>query len=266
MNRPRATGAHRVDPWLRRQWERKLAARAWSGAAERRGNGENKKARGTSTRGRSAKATGPTCGACAARRTRGVPRSSPAAPARGRSGARCTGARSEERRGGTDKRKSQQAARSPRTADSARERAPRGLHARRASRVTRGACLACRHVYARWRTAEEGARSARGAGSEQRNDDEEAKRHHDTRRESPCSSAAARTASLRNARVARRRARVASRDAHGRGPLCVNAAKKERRDNVRPEDSKTYRTPPRSSQLRPSPHPPCASAEAATCR
>ena len=62
--------------------------------------------------------------------------------------------------------------------------------------------------------------------------------HHHTRREPPCSRAAARTASLRNARVARRRARVASRDAHGRGPLCV---KRRRKRDVTTTDRKTRR-------------------------
>ena len=174
-------------------------------------------------------------------------------------------------RSGARKRKSQQAARPPRTADSARERAPRGLHTRRAPRVTAGRVS---HV-ATYTPA--GARRKRGLAVrvERRANNETTMRRrkappHPPR--VPCSSAAARTASLRNARVARRRARVAScDDAHdGRGgPLCAEreATKKERHDNDRPKDSKAYRTPPRSSsQLRPSPHPPCASAEAAACR
>ena len=94
--------------------------------------------------------------------------------------------------------------------------------------------------------------------------------HHSERR--ACASHHGRTQQRRHRRLTST-ARVKSRS-NGQGqsrcararPALREAAKKERPDNDRPEDSKTYRTLPRSLQLRPSPHPPCASAEAATCR
>ena len=94
--------------------------------------------------------------------------------------------------------------------------------------------------------------------------------HHSERR--ACASHHGRTQQRRHRRLTST-ARVKSRS-NGQGqsrcararPALREAAKKERPDNDRPEDSKAHRTLPRSLQLRPSPHPPCASAEAATCR
>ena len=128
-------------------------------------------------------------------------------------GARCTAVRSEERRKKTDKRRG------------------------RAPRVTRGACLTRRHLYARWRAAEERARSARGARTNDEKTMRRPTRHHHTPPRPPCSGVAARAASLQSTRVAR----VASRDTHGRDPLC--AERRRKRDTaMAATDRKTWKT------------------------
>ena len=105
--------------------------------------------------------------------------------------------------------------------------------------VRRDACpyFGRRHVYARWRAAEEGTRSACGARSARRNDDDEANRHHHTPPRAPCSSVAARAASLRCTCVARvaRASPVATRTGETRS---ARSGKEERHndDSDRPED------------------------------
>ena len=120
--------------------------------------------------------------------TRGMPRALPAVPPRVKEG--LTAAPPGVRSGGRKNvRRTRQQAQRPRAAtDTVRERAPHRLS-----------------VYARWRAAEEGARSACGARSARRNDHDKANRHHHTPPRAPCSSVAARAASLRytcDARIA----------------------------------------------------------------